>query len=67
MSLTTDPRAGKLCANCNALRPDVSKKHCASPTCDWWKCTRCGASNDRSGLNSATSSTGQDKTGRGAA
>ena len=49
-----DPRAGKLCTSCNRLKPANAPAHCPSPTCDWWKCTACGAVNDATGSNSRT-------------
>lgn len=52
-----DPRAGKLCTSCNKPKPADARKHCPSPTCDWWKCT-CGAVNDRTGSNDRTNRDG---------
>lgn len=57
MTRPSDPRAGLLCTACNAKKPDAPRKHCGSPTCDWWRCP-CGADNDPSGSNSRTNRDG---------
>lgn len=50
----TEPRAMKLCTACNARMPADAKQHCPSPACPWWKCEKCGASNDSTGANDQT-------------
>jgi hypothetical protein len=47
--MTIDPRAGKLCCDCNLPKPVTVSPHCKSPTCDWWLCTRCQSLNDPAG------------------
>lgn len=56
-----DPRAGKLCSNCNAPRPAeyAVRYHCGY--CKWWECPRCHALNDPQGRNDKTSLAGQSK------
>lgn len=53
-----DPRAGKLCTACNAVRLDTSRPHCTSPTCTWWRCAKCGAHNSATGANDKTNRDG---------
>ncbi|WP_169165149.1 hypothetical protein [Cellulomonas taurus] len=58
-----DARAGKVCSNCNYRRQIDNRKHCPSRTCTWWKCLRCGASNDEAGRNSVVDLQGRSKRG----
>lgn len=63
MKRPNDPRAGSLCTACNrprAVMPLV-RRHCASPTCHWWVCPVCGATNDATGANSKTCRDGTPK------
>jgi len=57
----TDPRAGALCTACNRARSLGTAKHCDSPSCPWWKCERCGASNDPTGANDSTDRSGNTR------
>lgn len=58
-----DPRAGKLCTNCNAKKPDDAMVHCMSPSCTWWRCRGCRAVNDPQGRNDRISPSGVKKWG----
>lgn len=49
-----DPRAGILCTSCNTGKRHDAKPHCDTKTCPWWKCHKCGASNDATGANDLT-------------
>lgn len=56
-----DARAGRMCSNCNMLRPDEPRMHCESGRCGWWVCPRCNAWNDTAGRNSITDLMGRKK------
>lgn len=57
-----DPRAGKLCSNCNTPRPAHPRPHCATGQCTWWRCDRCKAVNDMQGRNDIIDLAGNRKT-----
>lgn len=59
------PPTWKACSACSTAHPGegLTKPHCPSPTCTWWRCPTCKASNSPTGANDKTNRDGTPRGG----